>query len=364
VTETLRPTNVTDADLVDAVFDGLRNRLPGNWDAQLAYGDATWQGTRDASIRIEAPDGTTARLLVEAKVVIDPRDVRPLTDAWRAADDSPLALLVVARYLAPRVRELIVAQGASYADITGNMRIAIDRPGLLIETTGASANPWREEREIKTLRGAPAARVIRAVCDFGDATSALELARRAATSVGSTYRILDLLAREALIEREGSKVEATAWPDLIRRWSVDYGVLRTNASAGFIEPRGIQQLLEKLRARTPASGTSLAGYTVTGSVAAASVAPFAEPRLAMVYVDRIRDAASALGLSPTESGANVILIEPFDRVQVERTRVENGIAYCALPQVVADLLTGPGRAPAEAEELVRWMESNEPLWRR
>ena len=40
-----------------------------------------------------------------------------------------------------------------------------------------------------------------------------------------------------------------------------------------------------------------------------------------------------------------------------------GVVYAALTQVAADLLTSPGRGPAEGEELLRWMEGNEGVWR-
>ena len=33
-------------------------------------------------------------------------------------------------------------------------------------------------------------------------------------------------------------------------------------------------------------------------------------------------------------------------------------------QVVVDLMTGPGRNPNEAEELLSWMQANEEAWRR
>ena len=33
-------------------------------------------------------------------------------------------------------------------------------------------------------------------------------------------------------------------------------------------------------------------------------------------------------------------------------------------QVVVDLMTGPGRSPSEAEELLEWMKRNEQSWRR
>lgn len=42
----------------------------------------------------------------------------------------------------------------------------------------------------------------------------------------------------------------------------------------------------------------------------------------------------------------------------------DGVWYAAPSQVAADLLTSPGRGPAEGEELIGWMMSNEDKWRQ
>jgi hypothetical protein len=60
-------------------------------------------------------------------------------------------------------------------------------------------------------------------------------------------------------------------------------------------------------------------YALTGSLAAQRLAPYATPRLAMLYVD-----------NPT----------------------------------AVDLLTAPGRGPAEAQALMEWMQTHESDWRR
>lgn len=39
------------------------------------------------------------------------------------------------------------------------------------------------------------------------------------------------------------------------------------------------------------------------------------------------------------------------------------ITYAAASQVAVDLLTGPGRGPAEGDALIEWMEQNEDAWR-
>ena len=61
--------------------------------------------------------------------------------------------------------------------------------------------------------------------------------------------------------------------------------------------------------------------------------------------------------------ANVILIEPGDEGVFTGSTVQEGLSLAAPSQVAADLLTSPGRGPAEAEELLDWMGKNEDAWR-
>jgi len=63
-----------------------------------------------------------------------------------------------------------------------------------------------------------------------------------------------------------------------------------------------------------------------------------------------------------DSGANVLLIEPFDKVVFERTMRFGELVTVAPSQVAVDLLTGPGREPSEGEELLRWMKENVDAW--
>lgn len=42
----------------------------------------------------------------------------------------------------------------------------------------------------------------------------------------------------------------------------------------------------------------------------------------------------------------------------------DGVWYAAPSQIAADLLTSPGRGPAEGEELIEWMFAHEGAWRR
>jgi hypothetical protein len=112
------------------------------------------------------------------------------------------------------------------------------------------------------------------------------------------------------------------------------------------------------------AATSGLRYAVTGSLAAQRWADYADPRLATVYVDDVPAAAEQLGLREVDSGANVLLAAPASAVVFDRSSDLDGVRYAAPSQVAVDLLTGPGRSPAEGQALLDWMESNEPAWRK
>jgi hypothetical protein len=124
----------------------------------------------------------------------------------------------------------------------------------------------------------------------------------------------------------------------------------------YLSARGIPAVIEKLK-------QSKTRYAVTGSWAAAEIAPVAPPRLLLVYIERPRDVEKAFDLRPADAGANVALLTPFDDVVFERTSTNNGVTIAAISQVAADLLTSPGRGPNEAEALMQWMQEHEDTWR-
>ena len=143
---------------------------------------------------------------------------------------------------------------------------------------------------------------------------------------------------------------------MLYRWAADYDFSAANRMMSCLEPRGLPRLLQKLR-------EAEFGYAITGSLAANRYAPLAEPRLTIVYLANPVDAMTRLGLRPADTGGNVLIGQPFDPVVFDRTERDEGITYARGTQVVADLMMGPGRRPAEAEGLIEWMETNEEAWR-
>jgi hypothetical protein len=356
-----------EADVLQQSLRSLADRLPSAW----AIRDVNTQpptsdrGARpDAMMELRAPDGTRAVMVLTVKRSLAARDVDIELDRLRRTIDT-LGLTgaiptLVARYLPPTTRDRASASGASYLDATGNIRLESERPPVFIAMTGAQRDPWRGPgRPRGGLRGAPAARVVRALADYKPPMSVPELVERSGASTGATYRVVDFLEEEALLEREKpGPITAVRWRPMIERWSKDYGFDRADTIRSYIAPRGIERAIEALR---HADGLT---YAVTGSAAAQFDAPFAPSRLLTAYVADPDQAAVVLDLRPTDGGANVVLAANEDDFAFERTREVDDLRVAAASQVAVDLMTGPGRNPAEAEALLDWMEGNEDTWRR
>ena len=356
-----------EVDVLRQALRSLDDRLPSTWElvdvtAEIPNGD---RGPRpDAMVELRAPDGTTAVLVVEVKRTIAARDVDAELERLRRTIDilglSSAIPTLVGRYLPASTRERVAAADASYLDATGNFQIASERPPLFVTASGAQRDPWRGPgRPRAGLRGTPAARVVRALADYRPPMSVPELVERSGASTGATYRVVDFLEQEALIDRQKpGPITGVRWRDAIERWSKDYGFDRADVVRGYIAPRGVERTIESLR-----RSTGLV-YVVTGSVAAQFDAPFAPARLLTAYVADPTEAANALDLRPTGSGANVVLAANADDFAFERARDVDGLRVAAVSQVAVDLMTGPGRNPAEADALLDWMEENEDAWRR
>lgn len=335
---------ISDNKLLRAAMEQLERCLPPGWAVEGSLG----HGPFDANLRFTSTEGRSRSVPVALVRRIDPRRASQLAS-------EPL-LLVVAPYLSKSVRAVLEEHGTSYADHTGNTRVVLDEPGLFILTSGADSNPWPDARRL-SLRGVKAGRIVRALCMKRPPVGVRELAELANTDPGYVSRLLRMLDNEAIVERTArGRVEEVDWRRLLVRWSEDSPLDSRAATTTWLAPRGLKGVLDRL-------GAADFPYLLTGSAAAARVAPIAPTRLLSVYVDDPDHAAESLGLRRADVGANVILLQPEDTGIYEHATEEEGLRQASLPRIVADLLTGPGRSPTEAKALMEWMENNEEVWR-
>jgi len=340
-------------------IEGLRSRLPDGWRLTLSKPARARAFQADAQLTVRGSDGAKAVLLVKVKRRVSPRQAADAAAelARTAREGQAAGGLLISDYVSELSRKRLRTARVNYLDLTGNAWIALERPALFIEVQGSDQDPSPPRRGIRSLKGAKAARIVRALCDTHPPIGVRELARLSGTDPGYVSRIVDLLVSEDLIQRgQAGEIAQIDWQDLIRRWSRDYSLAKTNRAVPCLAPRGLASITDRLRIYKKS-------YALTGSLAVPEEALVAAGRLVTCYVDDPEQAADFLGARPAETGANVLLLEPFDSVVYDRVRTEEKLVKVALSQCAVDLLTGGGRGPAEADALLTWMAENEDAWR-
>jgi len=271
----------SEAEVLRRAIALIAARLPESWTAELV---AESEPRVDALLEIRDESASRATLIVEEKRVTEGRDV----PSMKAQVDSLIRRipgahdLIAARYLSPPVRAKHTAAGLSYVDATGNMRVEVSRPGLYLADRGADRDPWRGPGHPRgTLKGEPAAKIVRTIANFAGEWTMRELVKRSKASTGATYRVVEFLEREGMVSRGADgRVTVSDWSQLLRQWSDDYGFFRTNQVTRWIAPCGLPALLDQL-----ASTEESTRYAVSGTIAAAEWAAYAPARLAMIYAD-------------------------------------------------------------------------------
>jgi hypothetical protein len=361
--------DISETKMLSIVKEELERRLPPGWLLSLKEQVPLLPSKNyaDGILKIEASDGTSATVLIEAKQrYLEARDIFRQVRVWRnALTNQGLSLakeeaniLVVIPYLGQSARDELAREGVSFVDLTGNIRFVLRKPAAFIEAQGSNKNPFREKVSLKSLKGRGAGRVVRGLLDYRLPFGIRRLSSEIQTSAASISRVIDLLEREAIVNRDSPRgqILSVNWEQLLRRWIRDYNFMQANRMKTYLEPRGIPEALNNL---TKANFK----YAITGSFAAARYAPVTQSRLLAVYVDYPEVAEEQLQLRNAETGGNLLLGRPFDPVVFERTETSDQFVYARVSQVAADLLTGTGRNPSGGEALIAWMKENEEKWR-
>ncbi len=344
-------------------LEKLRERLPPGWTVEEVthtFGDGPPEQLWD----IRGPNVSSRGLIVEARSELSPRTVKVmlgggLLKRFRGVAGHPM--LVVAPYISPRSRELLVEEGANYLDLTGNVRLVLTNPPVFVETQGADKDPSEKPRPKAGLRGANVGGVARVLIDVRPPYGTTEIANAAGVSPGYVTKILETLTHEALIERGGTRGPVTEvdWPALIRRRAEALDLLAPHTTSLYVSPNGARAFLDGLVTKTDER------FAVTGSFAAVEVAPIAAPALLVLYTmspnkDQL---ATSLGLLPTSEGGDVALVRPENPNVFINLLEQNAVPRVATSQVAIDSLSGNGRMPSEGEALIDWMAKNEKEWR-
>lgn len=324
----------------------LGSLLPDAWTVEA--GSRSEMG---GAVRVTAPDGSAGEVTVLARERLSTREAAALPPS------SNGTAIVAASWLSPRTREILEKGGVGYVDETGNVWLAMNRPGLALRNQGSARDPSPVPAKRPNLRGARAWALLRILAEVRPPYGVGELANALGTDPGYISRLLSVLAGELLIERKPrGPVLHVEWESILRQMTAVYSMYGSNDSTSWMASGGPEQFLLDI------ASSEEENWALTGSFAASNLVRITVPLVAVVYTEDPERTAEAARLLRVRTGGNVTLLRPYDRIVFERTWQGSEAVNASLAQVAVDCLTGPARLPSEGEALLEWMRNNAPRW--
>ncbi len=188
---------------------------------------------------------------------------------------------------------------------------------------------------------------------------AIDLAEEAQVSLGMITQVSKKLIEEEWLKKTSQGISLTQPEKLLVDWSNNYTIKR-NVQNNYYSMKPLQDL--EIEIADTCRKLNIP-YALTGFSASNRLAPMVRGQRAMLYVSRdIDSVAEKVGLKPVESGANIILIQPYDDGVFWNAKSIGDLEISEPVQVYLDLKRYPGRGEEAADFLFR--EVINPRWQQ
>ena len=287
--------------------------------------------------------------IVETKSSGEPRFIRGAIQQLQSytAASARVYGVVTAPYLGERTQELCKEARVGYFDLAGNCRLAFG--SVFIERKGFP-NPKVERRSLRTLFAPKASRVLRVLLTEPKRTYQLqELAKLAGVSLGLAFKVKQRLLDLEYAGEEKSRLRVNRPEDLLHEWARNYDFGKHTA----VECYAMGEVAETERQLAAWCAEKRVLYAFTLFSGAARVAPFARYLRSSAYV--MTDpgkTAERLGWKVVPTGANVVLLRPFDEGVLYGAQEVDGDRVVSNVQLYLDLASQRARGEEAATFLL------------
>jgi hypothetical protein len=295
-------------------------------------------------------------LIAEVKNNGQPRMARDAVNQLiRYRDSYPNTYCIfMAPYISSQAAEICKKDGVGYLDFAGNCYLSFGQ--VYIEQTG-KPNPFRTRRDLVSLYSPKSSRVLRVLLNNPRRLwKTQDIANEARVSLGQVANVKKLLVDREWITKQDGFTLSEPW-QLLEGWSNVY-TYRKNEIRNYYSLKSIPEIESELARVCSEKGIE---YALTGFSGAARFAPAVRYNRAMAYVYNTReDVASLLNLREVTSGANVMLMVPYDEGVFYATQEVDGIRIVSPLQIYLDVKGFKGRGEEAAEVLLR--DVIKPKW--
>ncbi len=277
-------------------------------------------------------------------------------ERYRLSEPKAVGVFI-APFISTETAKLCREHNFGYLDLAGNCHIASD--GIYIHVEG-KPNPLARSRPLRSLYQPKAERVLRVLLTHPSKPWLIQaLAEEAEVSVGQVFKVKELLREKVWLAENnwGTQrgVQLSEPIELLTDWAEHYRFSKHQAAQFYtlsnIDSFGQTLSMECWRRGIPCAFTSFA--------AAAQYAPHATYRRTTAYIHHELAEVQELlrlppiQLDPVETGADVILLSPYDDGVFYGTRQQQDMSLASPLQTYLDLQSTGGRGIEAAEVLLQ-----------
>jgi len=294
-------------------------------------------------------DKCSIDLIVEIKNNGQPRYARQaVNQLLRYLDDLPNAYGVfIAPYISPRAAQICRESNIGYIDLAGNCNLSFLE--VYIQKEGIP-NPFTEKRYLQSLYAPKAERILRVMLVSGPKEWKVEeLAAEANVSLGLVSNVKKRLTDREWVDAQPIGFSLTRPIELLEEWSRNYNY-RRNQIAGFYSMLGVSDFEYRLGEVCAKNNIR---YGLTGFSGAARMAPMVRYQRVMAYIqDDLERLVQELEIHSVSSGANVMLLTPYDEGIFYGSRGVTDLQIVSPVQAYLDLIGYRGRGEEAAEAVL------------
>lgn len=304
---------------------------------------------REVDRVVTSLDGSLS-FAVERKIEVNAGNVWGVVHLAEAVD---LPLVLVADRSTEAARSVLREHGVGYLDATGNANVAL--PGIYVQTDSSHRAPTVRTTSTTRLRG-KAGLVVQALLVEADSDwGVTSLAESSGVSVGRAHNVLARLEREGIAVSEGrgpQRVRRVVAPGALLRLWAEENDDRKNRTMAFVLARSSEQLAVRTAELLGRAGIE---YSLTGSAAAALVAPLATSiptvQIWVSRADPTERIINEIGAERVESGFNLALDTSKNDVALRFPTMHAGMNIVYPFRLYVDLSTDPQRGIEQANHL-------------
>ncbi|NLI08444.1 MAG: hypothetical protein GX457_15335 [Thermotogaceae bacterium] len=307
---------------------------------------------------VEGP-GFKQIIYLQVKTLGTPKSTREAVNLLvRRIQNEPASYgVVIAPYISPGSAAICRESGIGYVDLSGNCSIAFQQIFINREKSG---NQFPFKTGLSSIYSPKSERILRVLLVYPYRTwKTIDLAKEAQVSLGMITQVSKKLIEEEWLKKTPQGISLIQPENLLADWSNNYTIKR-NVQNNYYSIKALQDLELEIGGICKKMNIP---YALTGFSASNRLAPMVRGQRAMIYVGReIDSVAEKVGLKPVESGANVILIQPYDDGVFWNAKSIGDLEISEPIQVYLDLKRYPGRGEEAADFLFR--EVINPRWQQ